>query len=1107
MVVRNPAETFSRADVARWCPEGEIRKAQSYIPRVARLVIEDTALHARVQGSARAPYEVEVLFRRDLVGGWYPAMECSCPVGVGCKHAVATLLAALEERSNPDRITPEVMSWVEELRDLVTPQSAASRRASGEQLFYLLDDSIQAGQLLVSLRKGRPQADGTPSPRATDWQNIERTLGSTPAFVDATDAHALRLLWSQRPRGRDWTPIPVTEQATEACLQAILATGRAFLHHTGNGGPRPLSWGETLVAQLDWRPDARGRVRPHFIVPGHSISVVAGDPACYVEAETATVGRLDSGLPAALMRHLQRLPPLGQRDRALVALALREHVPDLPAPQEDAGAGLREIAGGPQPLLELGTLPIAGVQRYRDYGDRFDLGAFDYAVPRFRYGELEIAPEESREFFTLASGEAVRLQRDREAEARALAQLETAGLEPVPARVLRARYAQSLPEGLYGLAHEEHWPQFMREARPALAGQGWSLRVPPGFRHLRLEVQQWHADVAPQEEGGEGGWFTLDLGITVEGQRLPLAPLLSELFGRDARWLSVAQLARIDEGEAVDLHLPQGDTIRVEAGRIKPLAKTLIDLFDRQDGQGRLPVSGFDAARIEALREDGRWTFTGPEHLHRLAQRLREASAPEPRDAPAGFSLALRPYQREGLGWLQYLRRNDLAGILADDMGLGKTAQTLAHLLTEKQEGRADRPSLIVLPTSLVFNWKREVEHCAPGLRVLALHGPKRAERFAQIPQHDLVLSTYPLVWRDAPVLAEQDWHFLVLDEAQTVKNAASKAASSLRSLRARHRLCLTGTPLENHLGELWAQFDFLLPGFLGSSRDFTRGWRTPIEKHGDLLRRELLARRLRPFILRRRKEDVAPELPEKTVVVRSVELEGAQRDLYETVRASVDATLQREIASRGFQRSQIAILDALLKLRQVCCDPRLLAAPASGKRAAASAKLELLMEMLPELIAEGRRILVFSQFTAMLDLVETELVQRRLGFLRLDGSTHDRETPVRRFQEGEQPIFLVSLKAGGVGLNLTAADTVIHFDPWWNPAAENQASDRAHRIGQTRAVFVYKLVVAGSIEEKIVALQEKKTALAEGILSEDASIAEKFSEADLTALLAPLPE
>jgi len=327
-----------------------------------------------------------------------------------------------------------------------------------------------------------------------------------------------------------------------------------------------------------------------------------------------------------------------------------------------------------------------------------------------------------------------------------------------------------------------------------------------------------------------------------------------------------------------------------------------------------------------------------------------------------------------------------------------------------------------------------------------------------------------------------------------------------VRKIDARHRLCLTGTPLENHLGELWSQFDFLLPGFLGTSKQFTRHWRTPIEKQGDLRRRTLLARRIRQFILRRKKEDVARELPPKTIIIRSVDLEGARRDLYETVRAAMDAKVRDEIASRGFARSQIVILDALLKLRQVCCDPRLVKATAARK-VTERAKLDLLMAMLPELVDEGRRVLVFSQFTSMLALIEHELDKADIRYVTLTGDTVDREVPIRRFQDCEVPIFLISLKAGGVGLNLTAADTVIHYDPWWNPAVENQATDRAHRLGQDKPVFVYKLIVSGSIEEKILALQERKAELAAGILSEDRQVDVKFGTDDLAALFEPLPE
>lgn len=351
----------------------------------------------------------------------------------------------------------------------------------------------------------------------------------------------------------------------------------------------------------------------------------------------------------------------------------------------------------------------------------------------------------------------------------------------------------------------------------------------------------------------------------------------------------------------------------------------------------------------------------------------------------------------------------------------------------------------------------------------------------------------------------ECDYHLLILDEAQYVKNAATKAAAAIRALRARHRLCLTGTPLENHLGELWAQFDFLLPRFFGSRQDFTRRWRTPIEKNGDTIRRDLLVRRIRPFMLRRRKDEVATELPPKTTIVRTVELEGAQRDLYETVRAAMQKKVREAIAAQGLARSHLIVLDSLLKLRQICCDPRLLKR-SQAARVKESAKLALLLEMLPELINEGRRILLFSQFASMLERIAAELYRLNIAYVRLTGETVDRTAPVRCFARGDAPLFLISLKAGGVGLNLTVADTGIHYDPWWNPAVENQATDHTYRLGQDKPVFVYKLIIAGSVEEKIIAMQQQKAALADAILAENAVGNVKFSGKDIETLFEPIP-
>jgi SNF2 family DNA or RNA helicase len=409
------------------------------------------------------------------------------------------------------------------------------------------------------------------------------------------------------------------------------------------------------------------------------------------------------------------------------------------------------------------------------------------------------------------------------------------------------------------------------------------------------------------------------------------------------------------------------------------------------------------------------------------------------------------------------------------------------------------------VPTSLIGTWVREAARFTPDLRVLVLHGSQRSERFSEIPDCDLVLTTYPLLLRDATLLAAENFSFLILDEAQNVKNPDTQAARLLRRIECRHRLCLTGTPLENHLGELWAQFDFLMPGFLGDQATFNQHYRTPIEKHGDQRRRDELTRRIRPFLLRRGKGQVMEDLPPKTEILKTVRFSAEQAQLYESVRVAVDERVRQAISERGLARSQITILDALLKLRQICCDPRLLKI-AGDHRRIQSAKLELLMDLLPGLVAEGRRILLFSQFTEMLGLIEHCLHESAIPYVKLTGETRDRDAVIDQFRSGEMPLFLISLKAGGVGLSLVEADTVILYDPWWNPAIETQAADRAYRIGQDRPVFVYKLVVENSVESRILELQERKRRLVEDVLGEaQGEVAWRLDNESLQALLAPL--
>lgn len=649
-----------------------------------------------------------------------------------------------------------------------------------------------------------------------------------------------------------------------------------------------------------------------------------------------------------------------------------------------------------------------------------------------------------------------------------------------------------------------NWLNFLHQTVPELRTLGWRVEIDQGFADRFSTVQldnpdaEWEASLREQKENSWWLWF--DLGIIVEGKRLSLLPLLVQALRRLGT-PTPAAIETLANNGSIYVNMPDGRLLALPFDRVKDILMTLSELCDQRvssDGAIAIPLdlatafSQIDAKLSIKLPTTQRWKT--------LLNKLKGISGPVKVQPPRGLIATLRPYQRDGLNWLQFLREYGLGGILADDMGLGKTVQALAHILVEKEAKRLDRPCLIVCPTSLIPNWEAEAEKFAPQLKVLSLQGKDRANRFNAIADADLVLTTYPLLSRDAETIMPIEWHMIVLDEAQAIKNPATRATQIVCELQARHRLCLTGTPIENHLGEVWSLFDFLMPGMLGNNKDFSKRFRNPIEKQKDTKQRATLAGRLKPFILRRNKSDVAKELSLKTEIIHFVELNPGQRDLYETVRLMAHEKVQEVLSDKGFNRSRIVILDALLKLRQVCCDPRLVKL-ASARNIKQSAKLQSLMDMLPEMVEEGRRILVFSQFTSMLDLIKPELIIANIPFVELRGDTVDRKTPVQRFQNGEVPVFLISLKAGGTGLNLTAADTVIHYDPWWNPAVETQATDRAHRIGQTKPVFVYKFIAQGTIEERILEMQNRKRDLAAALLNDSLEAGVAFTADDIEFL------
>jgi superfamily II DNA or RNA helicase len=481
----------------------------------------------------------------------------------------------------------------------------------------------------------------------------------------------------------------------------------------------------------------------------------------------------------------------------------------------------------------------------------------------------------------------------------------------------------------------------------------------------------------------------------------------------------------------------------------------------------------------------------------RARAELRRFGGVAAADPPPGFTGLLRDYQREALGWFHFLRRFGFGGCLADDMGLGKTVMVLA-LLESRRAEPSTKPSLVVVPRSLVFNWKQEAARFAPGLRLLDHTGIGRRPVGAHFADHDVVLTTYGTLRRDVVRFRDVEFDCVVLDEAQAIKNSATDAAKAARLLRGDFRLALSGTPIENHLGELWSQFEFLNPGMLGAADAL--GLDGSAGRAPDEATRALLARALRPFILRRTKTEVAPELPSRTEQIVYCELEPAQRRLYDELRDHYRRSLLARVDAVGIARSKIVVLEALLRLRQAACHPGLIDRGRVGEPAG---KLDVLLPRLQEILDAGHKAIVFSQFTSFLAIVRRRLEAEKIRYEYLDGATRDREARVTRFQtDPDCRLFLVSLKAGGLGLNLTAAEHVFLLDPWWNPAVEAQAIDRTHRIGQTRPVLAFRLIAPDTVEEKILALQRDKRDLAEAIVNAQNSLIRTLTREDLELLL-----
>jgi superfamily II DNA or RNA helicase len=977
--------------------------------------------------------------------------KCSCGQA-SCPHLAAGCLAAL------DRFPALRKPVQKNFLDTLAPPAGEER----QKLVFELSPgepphACFVSTFLVGERTGRLQV-------------------TTPAQIiaDRTNNESSRIM--AKLLGGDAGRTPVAPDAVNSVLNLLARLGKARWHATG----KPLILGEERSFQANVPPN----------LPPKSAVILGEAGPWYVDGATGAVGRVR--LRQAPAASLQPAPVVKRTFAMGGARPAPRFAPPRPVAPKPAFTGQSRARAEPvvvtaaEPvILNRPVTPVLRLRRVECPGELGRMQRIDALTIDFDYDGTLTPADDERQFVRVprpgdSPGNHSFVRRDRTAEADALEVLRQDGFAQM--RISEGPTAKGRMVYVYrGRDASERWQSFVTERVPALQMLGWRNLIDKDFGPRMVHAV---GDYDVRVTDAETGKFELDFGIEIDGARIPLLPILSRLLDRGG-----IDAAQVVDGELIT-SLDDGRILKLPAERIRRLLTVMADLIDaaRRTSDGGLILPDAEAASVLDLEDLLTTRWENAAAIEAYAERFRGEAEILPVTVPASFKAVLRPYQQHGVDWLQHLRGNGLGGFLADDMGLGKTAQTIAHIVIEHSEGRLDKPALIVVPTSLVTNWTAELTKFSPHLRVVVLHGLDRHVRRNQLAGIHVVITTYTVLARDIDDMKKIPWHIVVLDEAQVIKSPDAKATKAVCQLNTRHRLCLSGTPIENNLQELWSEFAFLMPGLLGDRKGFAKRFRTPIEKNNDAVRRVQLIRRIKPFLLRRTKAEVATDLPPKHTILRRISLAPEQRELYETIRGTLYDKVREQIAELSAAQSRIVVLDALLKLRQVCCDPRLVKLP-SARLVGTSSKLDDLMEMIGEMIPEGRRILLFSQFTSMLDLIKPRLTEAGVRFVELRGDTRDRAEPVRIFESGEVPLFLISLKAGGRGLNLTSADTVIHYDPWWNPAAEDQASDRAHRIGQTKSVFVYKMIAADTVEDRIVELQQRKADLANIALSEEGDI------------------
>jgi SNF2 family DNA or RNA helicase len=973
--------------------------------------------------------------------------ECSCLDMFDCKHVAAACIAlsnvekkpSIEKKTNPVKPKDAVNSWLKTLTpNTKPPDPQLSLSFAQERIIYrICEDGMKQDICIYHIGSNqRCQLQST---------NQLNSLNNINQILNTDDANTLAILHNANHEAQSI----LNGEFGYLLATSLLKTEKCYY----KSSPKPLTLSKIpLPLMFQWK---KGTDKTLWLVSNIKLAryhILQTTPLLIIDSTTNVISQLSGQYDYATIQKLINIPPIPEAQAKGVYDTLLDNFPKIKIqlPEIQTTDTIKQL---PTPHLKLYSTKSNKSHKFIQYEIYYD----KHRVEPYKRNETEIIENKDNKTIII---------RSLESEDKSLDIIKNCGFieiidtdKPLESHMIDLTISYDMPpQKALGI-----WSQFMQSTIPHLKALGWVIEIDESFNMEFTETCQMMVDSSKDDDG----WFSLTFDIEINGNRIQLVPLLTSIF---SEYDSIKALP-----ETLILEHEPNKYIEIKTKEITPIINTIYELLDKTQKDGSFKIKAFDALLVDAeLLQYTSWT--GTKEIIKLSEKLSNHKKIETVKPPKSLSLPLRDYQHTGFNWMHFLNDYGFSGILADDMGLGKTFQVLSLLLKLKEEGKLNKPAIIIVPTSLVTNWEMENQKFTPTLKLLVLYGKDRNSDFDKINEYDIIITTYGLITRDQDTHQTIQYSYAILDEAQAIKNHKAITTRNICKINSVHRIAMSGTPIENHLGELWSLFNFLMPGYLGTIQGFNTTFRKPIEDNEDVKKQQLLNKKINPFVLRRDKKEVLKEMPEKTIKTTYIEFGPEQAKLYESIKLTTQQEVIKLIKNKG-NKASIQVLTAIMQLRQTCCDPRLLNLKRNKLKSKKSAKTEAILLLIKEIQEQKGKVIIYSSFKSMLLLLEPYLKKNKIRYSMITGGTIDRGKQISDFQNGKTDIILIT-KAASSGVNLTEANHVIIIEPWWNPAVESQTIDRAHRMGQKRHVTVHKLIVKNTIEENILVMQQKKQSL-----------------------------